>query len=752
MADRVVNTITRWKVDTPSITAAVNANKRVEQSLAAVEKQEAALAAQSRAMANAPTGMEQIIAAAKRGEIEVDALRDTLRSLGQQDAEIDKIAVSLDKAGREAKTLRDNAAQIRFDEVSRGVALAGDAQSNLGAIRGLADIAGLGGVGSGLGAVGEIVALGEELPRLKAALQGLPDVAKAAYDAIGARGTALIGSLALLAVVAKVASDASQRGYEQTKIATDNQRLYFELLQAGTSEAIAAKRQEVELSVQLNEQLVNYYRQVLTQAGIDIREQFGLLAPLVQVGEALGAGSGITKGYIDAATEANNQLTLARGQLEVFNRVLGTTEIATNDAAEAERKLAEARQQTQLSDAENAIAIQALTKQQRDERIAAQENEIRFIGEYIRTHNLSAETVQTLSERQIDLYISTNQLKEVTDSYADTLERVATASQALSDSTDAYLEAVEWEVDARQKMAEITAEINRIETERIAKLTELAAELSRNQTELWRKAGEDVLAAEGKAQEAREKQQEQHWKRVKEINDRAFAAQSNAIAARDVLAYYLSRKQQAEDLKREEEANEDRLKQIDDALEDQKDVIAKRLKEQLVTLEANYRKQVDATNDAARKATDIQRAAYREQEVALQNAIMAQRNITLAAQQIRSGDELRHQTLLTAIVANGAQYIETLWLNLMNGLIAGMPAGGGSQFPPLIIGGGPGGGGGPLPTPYTPGVAGGGLPSPQAAARNSGGVNIALTVHGVSEEAVIREVTSNIREAYRRLG
>ena len=174
-------------------------------------------------------------------------------------------------------------------------------------------------------------------------------------------------------------------------------------------------------------------------------------------------------------------------------------------------------------------------------------------------------------------------------------------------------------------------------------------------------------------------------------------------------------------------------------------MIAKRLKEQLAVAEANYRKQVDAANDKARRETDIQRRAYYEQEVALQNAILAQRNITRAAQQIRESDELSHQALLAAIVDNGTRYIETLWLNLMNAMIAEMPASGP---------GGPGGGGGPLPTPYTPGVAGGGF-TPAAAARgssSSGSVNVSLVVNGTNEEAVIREVVSSVREAWRRMG
>jgi len=101
----------------------------------------------------------------------------------------------------------------QFDRVSRDVGLAGDVQSNLGAISGLAGAAGATGAASGIGIAGELIVLTEELPRLKTALQGLPAAAKSAVAAIGVGGFGVIAALSALAAVGfKVANELSQAG------------------------------------------------------------------------------------------------------------------------------------------------------------------------------------------------------------------------------------------------------------------------------------------------------------------------------------------------------------------------------------------------------------------------------------------------------------------------------------------------------------------------------------------------------------
>lgn len=119
----------------------------------------------------------------------------------------------------------------RFDEVSRRVALAGDAQSNLGALAGLTGAAGLTDVSSGIGIAGEVVVLVEELPRLKAAIAGLPAAASAAIQAIGA-GT-LLGGGALVAAIAGLAliAQESARRFEEAK---QKQQEYIEQLKQET--------------------------------------------------------------------------------------------------------------------------------------------------------------------------------------------------------------------------------------------------------------------------------------------------------------------------------------------------------------------------------------------------------------------------------------------------------------------------------------------------------------------------------------
>lgn len=153
----------------------------------------------------------------------------TQRAVSAQRAEFRKLEADLKEANALVRTLRAELKKVdettvapkitvneEFDRVSRDVALAGDTQSNLGALRGLADVAGLSGVGSGLGVAGELVALVEELPRLKTALQGLPDAASAAFSTLGAGGLAAIAGLAAVGLALDALSKQGQKVRQET--------------------------------------------------------------------------------------------------------------------------------------------------------------------------------------------------------------------------------------------------------------------------------------------------------------------------------------------------------------------------------------------------------------------------------------------------------------------------------------------------------------------------------------------------------
>ena len=154
------------------------------------------------------------------------------------------------KALADAKRAASGYAE-EFDRVSKNVALAGDVQSNLGALRGLAGVVGAGGVGEGIGAAGELVALVEELPRLKAALEGMPQVIQAASQALGPTGIGLVGALVALAGAVAFFNAQNEKASQTVKDLIATQEEYYRVVSKGTTEqlqsAIDAQRAEAEI-------------------------------------------------------------------------------------------------------------------------------------------------------------------------------------------------------------------------------------------------------------------------------------------------------------------------------------------------------------------------------------------------------------------------------------------------------------------------------------------------------------------------
>jgi hypothetical protein len=694
MADRVVTTITRWKTDNASITAAVNANKRIEQSLTFVEQREkevaAAAARMEIAMSEAVRGryLDRLADEAARGERGARSLARAFAEVGATDAEIDRVTRSIDRMTASADRASRSGGSNILNAADRFGTVGGQIFSGLGNSE-LANAAGL-----------------------------LGDVASAATT----MNPALLGTVAAGGAVALVMGEVTRQFEASKKAAEDYAKRQMTLAELVASGATTADIQERIASVQAA-------RAVLAEQATGLA---ALRDEVLQViPNSASESAARTRQAIARATGGSDDPIFA-----AMNAIFKRASELTGQNIQDMNQLQLAVGALSGSTTEYVSQIYDLNTLLRSGALAYNDNKAAVDGF---TETFKGNFREGFSEVGAGI-------KGFFDGWVAENERAAAAiAERQTNANTTLLDAITREVEAKDQLAKITLELNAIETQRVAALEALAAENAAKQAEFWRKAGEDVQAAEAKAQADREKQHEQHWKNIRDINRRAFAAQSNAQAARDVLAYYLSRQAQADELEREREANETRLKDIDAALKEQKDVIAARLKEQLATQDAAYRKQVDAANANARKLADVQRAAYQVQEVALQNAILAQNNLINAGNRTRENEELRHQTLVSSIVENGTRYIETTWLNLMNAMIAAMPGTG--------AGGGPGGGGGPLPTPYTPGVAGGGF-TPAAAARSSSGgnVNVSFVVNGTSEEAVMREVRSAYREAARRMG
>lgn len=295
-------------------------------------------------------------------EIQSSRVDDVLRGNARAAA---SAADSYERAAASAARLRG--AQSRFDETSRNVQLAGDVQSNLGAIGGLADVAGLGGLGGGIAAAGEVSALIEELPRLKASFQGLPSTISAAGQALGTSGAGLIGSIGALglaagAVAASIAIAAEQinKSGEAFSRAVDAQIEAERLIaQGGTVEQAQQRIQDLEAEAEAL-RTVNERVRAATPGFIELAASIPLINRLPFFGkfreefEELETGIDAAKkeasayqDAIDAGRLATEEATSAQAQTASTERDLATARTqsvnASAQAAQAERSLFEER-------------------------------------------------------------------------------------------------------------------------------------------------------------------------------------------------------------------------------------------------------------------------------------------------------------------------------------------------------------------------------------------------------------------------
>lgn len=244
--------------------------------------------------------------------------------------------------------------------------------------------------GGGLGRALKVAGGAANLAGLDTAIPQLGQLASQAAPLISGLGAtvAQVAVAAPLAAVAVVAlALAAQKFTEdmeanakrlQNGIAT--QKTYYELLQTGTTESIKLGLEELRVKLAVAEAV---RRDI--QNGQDQLKQFGIFQ---------GFAEQFT-GLKDQAKAADDEINSTRAQLDAFNRALGTTQVAANDAAEAEKKLAEER------DKQNADSISAVKTYNADvarlndqERQAEIDAEKRYADNQIRIAEQAADAAE----------------------------------------------------------------------------------------------------------------------------------------------------------------------------------------------------------------------------------------------------------------------------------------------------------------------------------------------------------------------
>lgn len=458
-------------------------------------------------------------------------------------------------------------------------------------------------------------------------------------------GLALTGVLGGLGIVAQAISADMERAQERAEAYFARASQIAELVVSGATSAQV-------------EELVRQREQELAAIGAQIDN----LEPLMDMLERTGTRGTVSwSSFYDTLEDATNgqitsieQLTsrydtltsqydAANLALDELNLTVEDTRVVANDA-----RVAEILRLQAIEDAANAEAARAqgiaefrreIDDMRRAERDALEQrlqDEAALLsylagvqyGEELERTNARLQTVRD----QLD------ELGATSDTTADRLARVeavmahaAAAEERRTDAAAAYLDAVEATTKAQAALVEAEMARAALEQEHAARLTEITLEQQTREQD----------AAATAAQERIEAAEEFERQRL-QIERRSNAILSNAIAARDALAFYLERQKKQEALDNLKEAEEERLEKIDDS----------------------YKKQLKAAEDYALKAAASEQARYTKQlqieqaaaaqsRVNLENAKRNEAYIQQMYAQLSVNTEAQRQTAINQVMAAG---------------------------------------------------------------------------------------------------
>lgn len=433
-----------------------------------------------------------------------------LEAIGATDDEIKRVARSLADMGKAGVgggrgRGRPLTADDRFDEVSRNVGLFGDAETALRTI-------------GATGVAPEIFAVAEALPRFKVALEGLPEQAKLAAQALGASGLGLLGALAGLAVAIAFFNSENEKASRSVKDLIATQAEYYRILITGTRDQLQAARDNAKTEADILRARIAENKRIFE--GFD--EQVGgvgrALADVFDLGGAktlreetqklegeLRQADFLTRRYDQALANNATSAKDATAALDEFNQFL---QDFTDRAAQA-------RLQAN-------IAVDSLTSSSARDRLNAIQLEIDLTEQSIQTENLSAEAVKQLTDRLLVLRTTAAVIEQALagiDARTQRSASIEAVKKYNDDLSRINQQARDAETAAHEKYADTVVAI----AERAADAAENALrKLREKQEDLATDLARDVADAEA------ERQREQIEAQIKLADEEAKAARDHA--------------------------------------------------------------------------------------------------------------------------------------------------------------------------------------------------------------------------------
>ena len=618
--------------------------------------------------------LEQLGADAANSNQELRELQNYLVSVGGSASDVSKVTSAFNKQTK-AIELTNNQLKLNDnlnDDLRRNIGITGDVDTGFQTLAGGTRAIGLQGTGLevGLGLAGDVFAVSEGLGQLQAASKVLIPSLKENIKLIGASGFGLIGAMAALAIVTKVLGDRFSKERERTETYLNAQRDLIEARRTLSEDELNQRRDENAQRIAIDEEffskLVDAKRD--TDALIEAGGTFAEASRTIL--QPLGLMYGSLEGLENVLSETEIRLGEAYTLQDGYNSLVGDANILQNTRNQQLEE--EAAKLQALNDAQADIALSYLnfigdtdvTKAQVQERIDQLNQEQQAIQQVLQIQGLSAEKVAQLNEQysanSIQLDLLTNRglaLAESYDNERTSKEALITATeQQFSKLTDlvsnfnalgANLQAASDDISKARDKA--SGELDKIANDLDKKEGEINSKLNDALVKAFDTFEDATTKATKKANEDREKVVADNAKALldleqdladkrKEINLKANAELSNAIATRDAVAALTASRNRDSALS---DLENDQTKQetaIANKLNEATAQIDKSLSEQLANAQDNYNKQKEAARSAASEQLDATRQNAQERTNAIIEGFNKEREARQAALQEQLSD------------------------------------------------------------------------------------------------------------------
>lgn len=661
----------------------------LDKSAAAAERlgeQEAFAAAKSREAASGATLLQQQLGQISRAE-QIQKLSTDMGALAKKTGDVSGAVKQLDEQFKELGATEQ--------EVKSGAAAFNEAQSadseggpnflqRVGSgLRGLPSVQ-IPGTGIGTDAIGNITRLTGALGKASGATAEMGAVTTDLTPVLGATAAEMAGVLAVagplvvivgaLGLAIKAFSDSTSQQVKTINSFADAQRSLNDKIADGLTSKEAEKEAEDlkkrrDLEAGTLATLQKSYDDFEKQARETAEANKGLITFLFGAQAGTEGVANAAKGLSADEQALYDQIQESKGKIEGYDTSTQTLTqaqedgtLAANDAAEAEKKLAEERTKQVLSDADAAgkeLAAQqkalAATEEQNQKRLTSIDDERAVIQKQVDVLTESGDTSEEVTKKLEDLNGQLGALGKESEFIKDTALEVSrqrdAEKKAQKDAEDAAKKAEQAQIQytkavegAQKTYANAVQDLG---TRLGQQLTDNTTKLNRDLTDIATKYRRDEFDLEIKSNRAERNAQQSQVDDLAQIREAANKDEQAAIQAGDFKALFLARQKAAEDTKAQTVTlDKNAAKRRQDYADAREDLLRNGQRQRQDRLTGYDRQNADARQAQTR---DLQQAALTRNR-ALQIAAEGQKaSLSQLANYWNQANKIQQQGMLNGI-------------------------------------------------------------------------------------------------------